>query len=441
MAKGAQCHLILMLDNNAGIGRQIVHRTARMPPQVREWSQIVAVRKAGAYPPSNLLQTTEGYHSDSDDSEEEYLLDPTMSGKIYAKDAVSVIYRYMASTTEEMDEDIRLEHVFDFSITPQGKHVCTVLFRPGAPLLSVKGPASATQAAARRAACFEACKQLYQRGLLSYKLFPRPKEIARRLRPIAVFIDQDIEQTKGDILPKLPPAPMPPSAVVETTQASDPVASRNQSLSGTRCYKRKAPEFWKNVVKPNSTQMYPTIVTVDRNHNPQKPYRPILIITRSPLPTIDDFRLYFAVLPSMTYLRPALPMKFDTEQINLLHRYTIRAMRGVINRPFVCPIQEMPFFIAPLDFGWDIELGKAESRWPYPDVSDYIPWDLVVYAAEQHLVPLRTESLKSLEDDINDAVIQDWFTEFTKRYDCLQIRTDLNPLTPLEGLNVSVHTH
>jgi len=96
----------------------------------------------------------------------------------------------------------------------------------------------------------------------------------------------------------------------------------------------------------------------------------------------------------------------------------------------------MPFFIAPLDFGWDIELGKTESQWPYPDVSDYIPWDLVVYAAEQHLVPLRTETLASLEEDINDAIIQDWFTEYTKRYDCLRVRSDLNPLTPLEGLNV-----
>jgi endoribonuclease Dicer len=436
IANGKQCHLILMLDKNANIGRQTVRHIARMPEEVQRWTQFVAVRKEGAYPPAEIVQETQVYHSDSEDDMQEsaqYIKDPTMSGRIYPQDAVDVIYRYFSLS--EPTSNLKLQPIFEYSSALPTSHRCTVTFPPAAPISTVQGPTSVSKVAARRAACFEACKRLHNLGLLSYKLFPRPREVARRLRPVAVSVDEDIEQTKGDILPTLPPAPAPPSLAPIMSEVHLP-KSKVQGFSGTRCYKRKSPEFWKNAIEADRTRFYPTIVTVDRNHNPQKPYRPILIITAVPLPSIDDFQLFFATMPSVTYLRPAFPMVFDKDQLELLHRYTIRAMRGIFNKAFVCPMEEMPFLIAPLDFGWNIETGKADAKWPFPDVSDYIPWDLILYAAEQHLVPLRAESLESLEEDIKDAVVQDWWSEYTKRYDCMRVRADLNPLTPLESLAV-----
>ncbi|KIM21363.1 hypothetical protein M408DRAFT_104950 [Serendipita vermifera MAFF 305830] len=436
LANGKECHLILMLDKNADVGRQNVRHIARMPDAVKEWTQRVAARREGAYPPPEILQKTQVFHSDSEDDAEEtarYIKDPTMSGKIYPQDAVDVIYRYISKLPTKATGDIRLQPIFTYSSPSEKSHICTVRLPPDSPISIVQGPASVSKTAARRAACFETCKQLHDLGLLSYKFFPRPKEVARRLRPIAVSVDEDIEQTKGDILPTLPPAPAPPN-LSSNTQQNGTAQPKAQGLAGTRCYKRKFPEFWKNAVEADRNQFYPTIVTVDRNHNPQKPYRPVLLITSVPLPSIGDFQLFFATMPSITYLRPALPMEFDKDQLALLHRYTIRAMRGILNKGFMCPVDAMPFFLAPLDFGWDIEMGKREASWPFPDVSDYIPWDLIVYAAEQHLVPLRIESLESLEEDIKDAVVQDWWTEYTRRYDCMRVRADLNPLTPLESL-------
>jgi len=420
-----------MLDKNADTARKTVRHLSRMSEEVQEWTQLVAVRREGAYPPSDIMQETQVYHSDSEDDTHEaaqYIKDPTMSGKIYPQDAVDVIYRYL-SRIEAIGA--KLQPIFEYSSTLPTEHRCTLTFPPGHPPSVIQGPISISKVAAKRAACFEACKHLHSLGLLPYKLFPRPREVTRRLRPLAVSIDEDIEQTKGEILPTLPPAPAAPSTH-QTNEEALPL-SKAQGLSGTRCYKRKSPEFWKNAVESRRDHFYPTIVTVDRNHNPQKPYRPILIIKTVPLSPIDDFQLFFATMPSVTYLRPARPMAFDKDQLHLLHRYTIRAMRGIFNKAFVCPMEEMPFLIAPLDFGWNIEMGKTDPKWPFPDVSDYIPWDLILYAAEQHLVPLRTESLQSLEEDIKDAVVQDWWSEYTKRYDCMRVRPDLNPLTPLEG--------
>ncbi|KAG8808333.1 hypothetical protein FRC19_005970, partial [Serendipita sp. 401] len=443
LANGPECHLVFMLDPNSDAGRRTVRYLARMPEDLKHWTQLAATRETGAYPPANMLQTADYYHSDSEEDvnfRSEYIKDPTMSGKIYADDAVNVVYRYFSSLPSASRPTITSRAIFRFTSSSPSVHVCTIIFPSGSPFSTVEGPPSASTIAAKRAACFKACKQLHALGLLPYQLFPRPKEVARRLRPVAVFIDEEVEQTKGDILPTLPPAPLPPSHVPSGEDGTDrptvvpEATSKAQLASGTRCYKRKTPEFWKNILEVKHSTYYPTIITVDRNSNPSKPYRPILFITRNPLPVIEEIKLHFAATHSLTYLRPGHPLQFDDQKLSLLHRYTLRAMRAIMNKPLNCAIEEMPYFLAPLDFAWDIETGKAQSRWPYPDVSDYIPWDLVIYATEQHLVPLRTESLESLEEDIKDAVVQDWWTEFTKRYDCMRLRRDLNPLTPLDDL-------
>lgn len=439
MAKGKDCHLILMLDKNSDMGRQTIRGVARMPDEVKDWTQRVAINKSGAYPPATISQNTEGYYSDSDGeahAQAEYIKDPTMSGRIYAEDAVSVIYRYLATLRKGSVEDVKMENVFYFTMRASSEHVCTVVFPPNGFIAHVEGPPSVSPGAAKRAACFEACKRLHELGLLSYRLFPRPREVMRRLRPVAVSIDQEVEQTKGDILPSLPPAPSSegaehdPTAPI-TTQA--PTATQT-AATGTRCYKRKFPEFWTNAVSVSHQRYYPTIVTVDRNHNAAKPYRPVLLITRAPLPPVEDFKLFFATQPSITYLRPALPTSFNGREVDLLYRYTLRVMRSLLNKPLACSKETIPFLIAPLSFGWNIELGKAEPAWPYPDATEFIPWDLMTYAADQHLVPLRTDTIEALEQDIKDAVVQDWWTEFTKRYDCMSVRRDLNPVTPLEGM-------
>ncbi|PVF99771.1 hypothetical protein CPB86DRAFT_756304 [Serendipita vermifera] len=436
IAQETQCHLIFMLDKNADMGRRIIRQIARLPEEVRKWTQTMATDKSGILPPGSIMQTTDTYHSASEEEGEgvsAYLLDPLMSGRIYPQDAVSVLYRFLATVNPRNEPDATEWHLFHFHITtsPQKGYVCTVTLPVWSPIQRIVGPISVSQPVAKQAASFEACRQLQTLGILPYTLFPRPREVARRLRPVAVFIDEEVEQTKGDILPILPPAPAPPNAL-DSSQVIDDQILKSQKMSGTRCYKRKFPEFWKNALECRHEFYYPTIVTVDRNHNPLKPYRPVLIITRAPLPEVEDFKLHFASMPSVTYLRPARPFHLAIDQLKHLHGYTLRVMRTISNKPFTCPMEDMPFFLAPLDFGWDIDLGKMGSSWPFPDVSDYIPWDLVIFASEQYMVPLNTDSIEALEEDIKDAVVQDWRTEFTRRFDCMRMRRDLNPLSPMD---------
>jgi endoribonuclease Dicer len=420
---------------------------ARAPPALKRWTQTVAVKKTGAFPPMSLDDSNDAWHSDSEDDEDhfaDYIKDPTMSGRIYPQDSVGVIYRYLSKLSQKQDAEAIQENVFEFAEKPGAPTpwVCNLVFSPGAPLSVVQGPASVSQVAAKRAVCFKACQDLYEKGLLSYEFFPRPKEVMRKLRPIAVFVDEEEEQTKGEVLPTLPPAPMPPNttpdevAAVQAAQATEPTVS--QTVTGTRCYKRKKPEFWANTSTVYLGKWYPTIITVDRNHNPEKPYRPVVVFTRRALPTISDFKLYFSRMPSIAYLRPGLPVDIDEGRMQLLHRYTLRAMRSIVNKAYTCEYNDMPFFIAPLSFDWDIQVGMMPPKWPFPNVLGFIPWEQVMFAAEQYLVPLRTETLQALEADIQDSIIQDRWTEFTRRYDCIRVRPELNPLSKLDNTDVGI---
>lgn len=447
VAAGSGSHVIFMQDKNSDLSRKIIRKMARAPPALKRWAQTVAVKRTGAFPPMSLDDSNDAWHSDSEDDEDhfaDYIKDPTMSGLIYPQDSVGVIYRYLSKLSQKQEAEAIQENVFEFTEKPGAPTpwVCNLVFPPGAPLSVVQGPASVSQVASKRAVCFKACQDLYEKGILSYEFFPRPKEVVRKLRPVAVFIDEEEEQTKGEVLPTLPPAPMPPNttpdevAAAQATQATEQTAT--QTVTGTRCYKRKKPEFWVNTSTVYLGKWYPTVITVDRNHNPEKPYRPVVVFTRRALPTINDFKLYFSRMPSVAYLRPGSPVDIDEGRMQLLHRYTLRVMRSIVNKAYTCEYNDMPFFVAPLSFDWDIQVGMTPPKWPFPDVLGFIPWEQVMFAADQYLVPLRTETPQALEADIQDSIIQDRWTEFTRRYDCIRVRPELNPLSKLDNTDVGI---
>ncbi|KAG9024593.1 hypothetical protein FS842_005446, partial [Serendipita sp. 407] len=164
LANGPECHLVFMLDPNSDAGRRTVRHLARMPEDLKHWTQLAATRETGAYPPANMLQTADYYHSDSEEDvnfRSEYIKDPTMSGKIYADDAVNVVYRYFSSLPSASRPTITSRAIFRFTSSSPSVHVCTIIFPSGSPFSTVEGPPSASTIAAKRAACFKACKQLH----------------------------------------------------------------------------------------------------------------------------------------------------------------------------------------------------------------------------------------------------------------------------------------
>jgi len=100
-----------------------------------------------------------------------------------------------------------------------------------------------------------------------------------------------------------------------------------------------------------------------------------------------------------------------------------------MNKPFVCPLDRMSYFFSPLASAWTPASSTKNNHQSLPSIADFIPWDSVAKAADRWAVPLQAESLEALNNDINDAIIQDRWVEHTRRYFVVKVRPDLTPLS------------
>lgn len=420
-SRGRDSHLIHMVERGNDVHRRVMSDIARLDPLLQQWVDSVVESPGSTSPPSSLSETPDPYRSDSDDEDDDagaFVKDPTASGRIHAHNATTVVYRFVASLDSGNEDMSRSRPLFEFQQIrghhgSRNSHVCTVVLPSGAPIRTVSGPPYPTQSAARRAACLRVCEELFYKGHLDYKLFPRPPPVSVR------------QQRESYVSPAM---------VEELSDIEDDEDNSSAPLSkakhaGTRCYPRRRPDFWSNAVTMHNNYLYPTIISTDRQDDSFRLYQPLLILTRLPLPSIESCKLFFAGVPSNVHFESAARFQVDEEQLQMLQRYTIRICRVVANKPFICKPENLAYFLAPLRSTWNPNIEKPRGRWQLQDVAGHIPWDLVSMAAANWVVPLRRESLESLAQDIQDAVIQDRWVEFTRRYDAVAVRPDLNPLS------------
>lgn len=423
-SRGRDSHLIHMVERGNDVHRRVLSDIARLDKRMQKWVDSVVDSTGSSSPPSSLTETPDPYRSDSDDEDNDddvFVKDPTTSGRIHAHEATTVVYRFAASLGYDDEDKSSSRPLFEFEqLRGQGSrnsHVCTVVLPPGAPIRTVSGSPYPTQSAARRAACLRTCEVLFYKGHLDYKLFPRPPPVSVR------------QQRESYVSP----------GMVEEASENEDDEEEGLSISlskgknpGTRCYPRRKPDFWTNTATLHDGYLYPTIISTDRQEDPPQTYNPILILTRLPLPPIASFKLFFGGVPSNVHFQPGARFQVGEEQLQMLHKYTVRLCRVLTNKPFICKPEDMAYYIAPLSSTWTPDANKHSEKWGLEDVEDHIPWDLVSFAAENWVVPLKRESLVSLSEDIHDAVIQDRWVEFTRRYNAITIRSDLNPLSKPE---------
>lgn len=240
-ARGHECHLVHMAERGSDVHRRILSHVARIDPKMERWVQRVATSVGSAIPPLPLRETVDPYRSDSEDEDENpasFVQDPTTSGRIYMQDATTVVYRFVSQLPGGGDVEERLNRpLFEYEELQDGlssktMHICTVLLPPSAPLRRVSGLPCSTISEARRTACNQACYELYSRGALDYRLFPRPALPSSRPQRTAYISAQMVEE-------------MSDREEEEARLPARMVQVQNQSkASGTRAYPRKRPDFW-----------------------------------------------------------------------------------------------------------------------------------------------------------------------------------------------------
>ncbi|KAJ7638731.1 hypothetical protein FB45DRAFT_976818 [Roridomyces roridus] len=355
-------HLVHLLERSNNVHRHNLLSTTSADPDMVRWQNMLVSSPMSAAPPRPIVVPS---HVDCIE-EGEALEEPVAGGRIYIQDATAVVYR-LASTTSTTSFPAPL---FEFSTCVEtSSYSCTVLL-PGTPAHNVAGPACPSMTHARRAACFAVCIKLAEAGLLEPEAFP--------IRP--------------QLLPNVN-------------------ASKRVEGLGMQTYLRKGPDFWKNPTGAVAL-LYPTIITMHQSNQPL--HAPILFLTRYPLPLFSPFRLFFSKDPAVIKTCKGKPFKLSDEKIVSLHMYTMRLCRAVANKAFICSLEDMPFFLAPLASSW---------------VPTRVDWPLGSQAAASWSVPVKYGQADVVAEDVQDAVLMDRATELTRRYDILRVRSDLSPLS------------
>lgn len=424
-----------MAERGSDLHRRSLSRFAARDARFELWVQRLSNDPGSAIPPFPLRETIDPYRSDSDDEENDisnYIKDPTTGGKIYMQDAITVLYRFVSQLKVPHNQDgALLGPLFEYeelqgSSFGTSAFICTVLLPPASPVTRVSGSPCTSFAHARRTACYQTCSELFNRGILDYRLFPRPPlPTSRPQRPSYISTQAMGEQSD-----------------IDDDEIDLPMKSKEgQSKStGARAYPRKFPDFWRASLPIMRGCLYPTVITpvVDSAVIKENggPYAPMLLLTRLPLPPIEAIKVFFSGLAGRVFFTRAASFEVDEEQMQDLCRYTIRIIRYITNKPFICAMDEMSYFFAPLPHSLGSVFARERqfdvNECDFPNIADFIPWESVRLAAERSSVALKSQDLWTLTKDTEDAMIQDRWVEFTRRFYCLRMRPDLTPLSKPE---------
>lgn len=391
--RGRESHLVHLAERGNDAHRRILSQNTELDADMLRWTESICKTPRSSAPPYPLRECVVAYHSDDEDDEDatrESIRDPTTSSRIYPEDALTVVYRFTSTLPRNSGDTHTDETMFEFEdeqkeLDVPRTYICTVLL-PGTPVHRSSGPSSTSRAIARRAACYKVCKELAKMGLLDYRLFPLPS----------------MSEAKNEAGLEL-----------------------SSDKTGARSYLRKQPDFWISAGSTSTTFLYPIVVS-DYLDLTMRPHSPFLILTRQPLPDLPSLKLFFAGVSATVNFKRGAPFQVDDTYLTDLHLYTIRLVRLISNKPYTCSKADMVYFFAPLTVKWDSLEGNG---FVLPNVVDHIPWDLVSFAGGKFIVPLEDGTLENMEQDIQDAVIQDRWVEFTRRYDAIRMRPDLTPLS------------
>ncbi|KAF9469115.1 hypothetical protein BDZ94DRAFT_1208489 [Collybia nuda] len=404
--RGRESHLVHMIERNNEVHRHVLSKITQLDVEMLRWTEVLATTVHSAVPPHTLQETTQSYPSGSEDEEDPhgFIQDPIAGGRIYLQDATRIIYRVAASLVSHNTGVSVGQSIFKFDHerrefgTPR-TYLCTILL-PGTPANGISGSPSISRAHARRTACYKACEALVGAGIIDYRLFPIPPDL---------FHNDTIER-----LPSL--------------------NLTDKKISGTRLYQRKEPEFWTNIDTEPLTLLYPTIISTSDTGGSARTRAPFLILTRKSLPDLTSFNLFCSAVPTRVNFRRAAVLEVDADRLHDLHLYTVRLVRVISNKPYACEIDKMVYFFAPLTMEAVQFMGVSRPFLSPPNVVEFISWDLVTLAGHDHAISLKIGSLEELQCDVADAVIQDNWVEFTRRYETVRIRPDLTPLSkPLDS--------
>lgn len=329
----------------------------------------------------SLVREDSTSDSENEREEAEFIEDPITCRRINRFNSTALVHRVADAVGEKP--------LFQLREDSHGKYTCSIEFPMGLSARRVEGSKSVSVAEAKSSTSFHLCRQLFDRGLLGSHFFP--------------------PATEGS---------------TEDTSFVDAEGHASNASATTRAYPRNLPRFWVNTLPALRDRLFPVIISVGRFR--EEHHAPVLILSRFWLPDLPKFPVFSSGSCVTVQFRKGAPIRVDKAKLEALRRYTLRISRAVVNKPFECSIETMPYFFAPMASGWDETTAESNSE-GFPVVT--ITWDDVTRAVDGWATPLLPPDGQLPLSMIQDAIIQDRAVEFTNRHFLLRVREDLTPLS------------
>ncbi|KAG0001849.1 Dicer-like protein 1 [Entomortierella chlamydospora] len=273
------------------------------------------------------------------------------TGALLTLDSSIALLHYYCSMLAA-DEFSRVKPELEITSNGTSGFVCDLTLPANAPFRVIQSDRTSTKSMAKKSAAFKACEELHILGSLNDNLLP----IIKR-RDDEEFIEEDGE-------------------------------SNNKEKNSD--YPKASPAFWKGESPMEGARLFGCVIELTEkdleNLRGKHRYRTMCLLTYRQIPcTLAPFNLYVEGAARKAMVSDIFSsIDLERGQLELLQHFTLSMFQRLCRKTFECPLQNMPYFIAPLVKDYH----KSQK------LEDAVSWQDI--ALSQSLVPLP------FEEDIND---------------------------------------
>ncbi|KAK3487801.1 uncharacterized protein B0T23DRAFT_398479 [Neurospora hispaniola] len=279
----------------------------------------------------------------------DYLLRKEKGKRQYTVPDTGAKLSYMQSLVCLANFTATLPHPPETSLSPEyyittvpGGFQCEVVMPDASPIKSAVGKVHLSKGVAKCAAAFELCLALLKAGHLDNHLQ-------------SVFTKQ---------LPEMRNARLAVSSKKKTEYAM-----------------RLKPELWS--VRGVVTQLFATAFVLENPDTLGRSSRPLLLLSRSALPEVASFPLFFGTKRFSRVRCVPIPgsVQADETLVEQLTCFTLKAFMDVFSKEYEATAVNLPYFLSPMDggHGFDFRLAKSPAH--------LIDRKTLAYVSENEKVP------------------------------------------------------
>ncbi|UKZ72237.1 uncharacterized protein TrAtP1_013179 [Trichoderma atroviride] len=227
-------------------------------------------------------------------------------GGLKLVDSLACLAKYTSSLSRDGLQ--KIEYVVK---SDKKQFIASVVLPDGSPIKTIQGISQRTKQLARCSAAFEACRILIEKGYIDKHLRPAFAKKLPVIRNARLALSAD-KMSEYEMLVK--------------------------------------PRFWSLCLGPEiPTALYQTTISLSQQAALGYPSRPLILLTRNPLPDIPSAPLFFdsgqTSTVRLSHSKPSLEV--TAEEIRALSRFTLRLFAHVFSKQYEAEPRELPYFIAP----------------------------------------------------------------------------------------------